>query len=77
MLVVVFPQPPFWLMIAMVRMANLPWFSALPDTTWDVHQWPAGAAGPVLGFSRGLANGGRPCRPRGCWFKSVNRPGKL
>src|SRR4051812_37163987 len=25
MLVVVFPQPPFWLMIAMVRMAYLPW----------------------------------------------------
>src|SRR3954469_7527958 len=25
MLVVVFPQPPFWLMIAIVRMANLPW----------------------------------------------------
>src|SRR3954468_8168885 len=25
MLVVVFPQPPFWLMIAMVRIANLPW----------------------------------------------------
>src|SRR3954470_9211679 len=25
MLVVVFPQSPFWLMIAIVRMANLPW----------------------------------------------------
>src|SRR3982751_6143834 len=25
MSVVVFPQPPFWLMMAMIRMANLPW----------------------------------------------------
>jgi hypothetical protein len=25
--VVVFPHPPFWLMMAMIRMANLPWLS--------------------------------------------------
>src|SRR4051794_24998865 len=50
MLVVVFPQPPFWLMIAMIRMANLPWFTRCP-TRHGCEKRPAPRGGvPSVGF---------------------------
>src|SRR6185437_14403305 len=53
MLVVVLPQPPFWLMIAIVRIDNLPWCSSrasepfrrlkmTPDSFCTLPQFPIG-----------------------------------
>src|SRR3954447_26028020 len=50
MLVVVFPQPPFWLMIAMIRMANLPWFTRCPTRhVYEKRPAPRGGV-PSVGF---------------------------
>src|SRR5687768_5501056 len=54
MLVVVFPQPPFWLMIAMIRMTNLPWL--VPRSGLECH---ANTALVVAGMFRGQSVGRR------------------
>jgi len=60
MLVVVFPQPPFWLMIATVRMPDLPWFretcarQVVPSTKNEITPDPAELIGPVREKTLGL-----------------------